>query len=121
MKIVRVIIFALLVVALIMVALIFLPTKGKLSGQIISIEYPDTGASMHTVVIISNSSNKPAFGVKYTITVTTADGIVVGTYESESIGIMMPHSSERFEESFFLDVPCDDGDVEISVTGYLFE
>ena len=121
MKITRVVIFILLVIAFIMVLLLLWPTKGKLTGQLMSVEYENKGKEINTIVIVSNGSNKPAFKVKYAITVTTVDGIVVGHYESEETGIMMPHSSKRFEKSFLLDTPCDDGDVEVSVVGYLFE
>ena len=120
MKIARICILILLVAAVLMALLIFWPSKGDLSGALMNVEYADGGSVAKTIVIITNGSNKPAFGVQYTITVKTADGVVVGSYTSEKIRIMMPGQSERIEVSVHMFVPCDDGDVEVSVSGYLF-
>lgn len=120
MKILRVIIVILLITALLMVLLIIWPSKGDLSGALMNVEYTGGGSAAKTIVVITNGSNKPAFGVQYIVTISNSDGAVVGTFTSEKIGIMMPGQSERYEDSIAMLVPCDDGDVDISVSGYLF-
>ena len=118
MKALRITIIVLAVIAVLMAILLFIPSNGTLTSELIGTDFNGDGDAMRVRAVINNESNKPAFNVSYEIIVTDMEGNILGTYE-DTIGMMFPGASKNIEEFLWFDTGVDTGNVEINTNGYI--
>ena len=121
MKAIRITILILAIFAVLLAVLVFWPAN---DGDIIAVmdqkSIKEDGTQSYVTGTVTNTSNKPAFGVEWIIDVYAPDGTAIGSMVQKKT-IMWPGQEYKFEVFITHGVASEQTDFEISVEGYILK
>ena len=121
MKAVRITILVLAIFAVLLAVFVFWPAN---DGDIVAVmdekHIKEDGTQSYVSGSVKNTSNKPAFGVVWTIDVYAPDGTAIGSAVHKKT-VLWPGQQYDYEIFITHGTPSEQGDFEISAEGYIFK